>query len=117
VNAVVKGDANSKVTITFKVGGDLPTKVKSFSFKNVDSTCAEGGEVNGSVRNLDLSPMLSFLGGAAVTETLGFRVRGTVDPKARKIKDGEIEFFILENGDRIVESCGAVDYKVPPKNS
>jgi hypothetical protein len=61
--------------------------------------------------------MLSFQGGVGVTQTLGFKASGTIDPKAQKVKDGQIEFFVIEDGDRIVESCGSVNYKMAPKQS
>lgn len=111
INAVVKGDANSKVTLKFKVkNGSPPSKLKSFSFKNVDSPCPDGGEFNGESTSNGLSPMLTFVGGNEITDTLGFRHSGTVDPKAKRVKDGKIEFAIIEKG-QLVESCGTVAYK------
>lgn len=112
VNAAVPGDANSKVKLVFKTPGEgPPTKVKSIRITNVDSTCPEGGEFSKKLTRIGLAPTGVYLGQAAINDTLGVRVTGAVDPNAERIKDGEIEFLVLEGGDRIVSSCGSVDYK------
>ena len=104
VNEAVTGDTNSKVKLVFKTQGEgPPTKDISIMTTNVDSTCPEGGEFSKKLTGIGLAPTGTYLGQAAINDTLGVRVSGAVDPHAERIKDGKVEFLVLAGGDRIRE--------------